>query len=134
MLEARQLAAGLEQNHVAFDVAAQIGVGIDQRIAHPGLGRQVNDPVDVGMRVEQRPDRVPVGDIEAPKGEPVPALQKVQPRLLERHVVVVVEVVDPDHPFAPRQQSLRGMKPDKSGDPGDQHRHGRQPPCLQRNQ
>ena len=43
-----------------------------------------------------------------------------QVRMLARWIVVVVEVVDPDHYVAPAQQRSCGVAPNESGSPGQQ--------------
>ena len=46
-----------------------------------------------------------------------------QPRLLQRDVVVVVEVVEPDDFVAALQQQLRGVEADEAGRAGDEEFH-----------
>jgi hypothetical protein len=61
--------------------------------------------------------------------------------VLQRHRVVVVEVVDADHAVAARQQALRDVRADEAGDAGDEEVHGKMdvappeiyyPACRQR--
>ncbi|MNG27925.1 hypothetical protein D3C84_1131060 [compost metagenome] len=49
--------------------------------------------------------------------------KRLQPRLLERYVVVVVEVVDPDHFVTVQAQAPGRMKTDETGGAGDENRH-----------
>ena len=75
MREPRQATRRLQQHHVAVDVAVQVGVGIDQRIADAGLRRQMHHPVDLAFLREQGGDRIPIGDVEAPEGKTRPAVE-----------------------------------------------------------
>ena len=43
-----------------------------------------------------------------------------QPRFLQRHVVVVVEIVEADDLIAALEQQLRGVKADEAGGAGDE--------------
>ena len=96
MQQPRQAAGRLQQHDLSLDIAAQIGVRIDQRVSNAGLGRQVHDPVDPAFLGEQLRDGVAIGDIEAPEGEAGPALKSGQPGFLQPDVVVVIQVVDAD--------------------------------------
>ena len=84
-------------------------------MAHPSLRRQVNDAVDVRKFRCQRQHAVPVGDIELAESEILLRRQMLQPRLFQRHVIIVVEVVDADdmHRRAPAARVRRGA--DKAG-------------------
>jgi len=47
-----------------------IGVWIDERMAHPGLGGQVDHPIDVGMAQEDGGHALALGDIGFVEYEP----------------------------------------------------------------
>src|SRR4029077_8115270 len=51
--------------------------------------------------------------------------QAREPRLLERHVVVRIEVVEPDDFVPAREQALRRVRADEAGGPCDQDLHRR---------
>ena len=53
----------------------------------------------------------------------VAPLEPLEARLLQGWVVVVIEAVDPDHPFAAVQQRLADVIPDEPSRAGDQHFH-----------
>ena len=59
----------------------------------------------------------------AVKPKPRVLPQPVQPRLLQPHIIVVVQVVDADDRIAPRQQRLGNMVADEAGAAGDQDLH-----------
>ena len=54
-------------------------------------------------------------------------LELLQPRELQVDVVVVVEVVEPDHGVAAREQALRDVHADETGGAGDQDFHSMLP-------
>ena len=91
-----------------------------ERIPNPSLRPQMDDPVE-RMTVERRRQCREVAEIAADKCEVTAQLR--QPVALQLWIIIVVEVVDPDHRLAARQERLRRMKTDKPGDPGDEHRH-----------
>ena len=123
MLQALELARGFHQHQMAFDVGLGIGVGVDQRIAHAGLGRQMDDPGDVGMAGEGLFHGLALGNVGAHHGKALMGQQARGALFLQRDVVIVVEVVDADHLLAPRQKRLRGVKADKAGGTGNQNTH-----------
>ena len=53
---------------MAGDIGAHIGERVLQRMPHPGLRRQMDDPVDPGT-VARRREPAALGDIEAMEGE-----------------------------------------------------------------
>ena len=68
--------------------------GIDQRIAHAGLRRQVHDVAEA-LLLEKRRSRRRIRQIERDAAYPA-AAQARRARALERDIVVRVEVVDAD--------------------------------------
>ena len=80
-------------------------------------------PVMPGNSLRQRQHGVAVGNIELAEGESLVRRQPRQPRLLQRDIVIVVEIVDAEHRVAARQKRLRHLRPDKAGGAGDQD-HG----------
>jgi hypothetical protein len=76
-----------------------IGHGIGKRIAHPGLGGQIHHALGA-MDVEDLGQSGAVCDIEPHVGVVRMIEGARQPCLLEPDVIVVVEIVDPDHGVA----------------------------------
>ena len=68
-----------EHHDLSHHVRAHIDVGIDQRIAHACLGREVDDPGDLGMARDDAGHRVLVGDVDLVKLEPPRAVKLRQP-------------------------------------------------------
>ena len=62
------VAATLEDIQRPLDVAAHVGVRVLQRIAHPGLRREVHHARELLAR-EQRRDRRRIGEIEPHEAE-----------------------------------------------------------------
>ena len=104
-------------------VGLHIGVRIDQRVPHPGLRRQVHDRLDVRVRRGQRLHRRAVRDVDLVERESALRRQPVQPRLLQPHVVIRVEVVHPDHRRRRRQHRLGDVVADEPRRAGDQDGH-----------
>src|SRR6266550_4106854 len=74
---------------------------------------------------EQLRHRRIVGEIDLHEAERGLLLELGEPRLFERDVVVLVEVVQPDDLIALRQQALRRMKADEARSSRDQDLHKR---------
>lgn len=114
-----------EQVDVADQVGLDIGVRVFDRIAHPGLGPQVDDAVDP-LSLQRAVQRGEIGEIDLVKGKP-PAMrrdQPVQPVLLQADLVIIVEIVDPHHFIAAFQQAVRQGGTDEPGNAGNQNAHG----------
>ncbi len=69
---------------------------------------------------EQGGDAVAVGQIQRVMAVVRIGLKLGQPGLLQRRVIIGVEVVQPDNAFAPLQQTPGGMEADEAGGAGDQ--------------
>src|SRR5215468_10261390 len=113
--------AALEHVEEAGEVGPGIGMGIDQGMTHAGLRREVDD---VGKAVlgEQCRHGVTVGDIGLLEAEAGNGLKLLNACLLEARIVIGVEVVEPDHPIAVRQQAAGHMHADEPGRAGDENR------------
>lgn len=72
---------------------------------------------------KQRVQRRIVGHIGLHETEARQRLQLRQPRLLERRVVVVVQVVQAQHLVAPRQQQLGDVHADEASGAGEEDFH-----------
>ncbi|MNV85059.1 hypothetical protein D3C71_1789800 [compost metagenome] len=116
------LAAGLEDVEKADQVGLAIGAGVVQRIAHPGLGRQV-DHLTERLAGEQLLKFARVGDVEGVEAEIGKAEQLLQARQLQLDAVVGIEVVDADHLDACFAQAPRNVVADEAGHAGNQYGH-----------
>jgi hypothetical protein len=78
---------------------------------------------DFRMLSRERLDRPAVGDVRMLEGECVVPQQAVTAAFLQRHVVVVVQTIDPDDALAPGEQRFREVIANKPGGAGQQYRH-----------
>jgi hypothetical protein len=104
----------------AFEIGVDIGMGMVDGMAHASLGREVNDRRKP-MFGKQLTDRGTIGKIGLHEIELRILAQDIQPGLLERRVIVAVEIVQTDHVAAFGQQLASDMKADKTRRTGDQY-------------
>src|SRR3546814_3197384 len=101
-----------------------VGVGILDRIADAGLRTEMDDSIDrqTGKRLVQRGE---IGEIDGDEAKAVMvrAFDFGDAVALQRHLIIIVEVIDPDHLFAAIEQLLRGMKADETRSASDKHSH-----------
>ena len=93
---------------MAHDVGLHIGIGVHQRVSYAGLCGEMEDVGDAGCCARDRLDGGPVGDVGAVQGE-TRAGEACGTGLLQRRVVVRVEVVDADHGGARGHQAFGNM-------------------------
>src|SRR5680860_58059 len=105
--------APLQHVQETHQVAVYVGVGVLQRIAHTGLSRHVGHPLEA-LSLKETFHPLPVRQVQPDKAEIFPLLQQVPACLLQAHVVVGVEVVQPHHLISALQQSLRQMETDEA--------------------
>jgi hypothetical protein len=102
-----------------YQVAVDVGVGIFQGVAHPGLGGQV-DHLGKPLGGEQSRDPGTVRQVHPGKAKVGVSHELRQTSLLEADVVVVVEVVEPDDFIATVEQAFRQVIPDEASSAGYQ--------------
>ena len=90
---------------------------------HTRLRGQMNNRRYVAVLTDKAMDRLPIGHVRCVKCEAWLAIQPRQPRLLQPHVVVGVQVVHAEHALAARQQRLGDMITDEARRSGQQDRH-----------
>src|SRR5438270_12117958 len=108
------MAASLEDVQEAGDVALGVRVRVRERVADARLRGKMNDALRLVTR-EQLLDRGTIGDVAAHELETLELAKDIQPGMLQRRIVVVVEVVDAGDVFAPLEQSFRYMEADEAG-------------------
>jgi len=118
------MARDFEQVEVADQVGLDIGMGVLDRIAYPGLGTQVNHAADL-LPSQRGVERSHVGKVDLVKGEAIRRLggQRRQPVTLQGDRVVIVEVVDADDAVAPRRQQADQVKANEAGRAGNENTH-----------
>ena len=107
-------------DHVAFDV----GQRVLDRIAHARLRREVDHALEP-LAGEKPGHARAVREVELDEAEPRELLQHLEPRELEAHIVVVVEVVEPDDLVAALEQLAGRVIADEASGAGDQDLHSR---------
>ena len=116
--------AEFQDHDLTHHVGLHVGVRIDQRVADPGLGGEVDDP---GNRMPLLRDGgghpLAIGDVGADEFEAFVRPQQGKPGFLEPHVVVGVQIVHAENALATREQCLADVKADEAGGPGHQDRH-----------
>ncbi|MDT4870262.1 hypothetical protein FQZ97_1053340 [compost metagenome] len=104
------------------EIAVEVGVGVRDRVAHAGLRGEVHHGIEA-VAGEQLRHRFAIGYVDLFENEARVLHQRRQSGLFERHFVVVVEVVDPDHLMTLQAQAPGRVKADESGGAGDENRH-----------
>ena len=115
--------ASLEHVEKADEVRVRVGVGVPDRMADSGLGREVDDPPRA-RACKERGHGVAVGYVDLLEGEAGDIVDPGEPgALLEIDVVVVAEVVDTGYRITARGEPAAEDRPDESRRPGDEDRH-----------
>jgi hypothetical protein len=116
------VSAAFENVHEAHDVAVDVGVGIQQGVAHAGLGGKMHHAIEI-LLGEQRRHAGAICHVHLDEAEVFRRQQPGQTIALEFRAVVVVEVVQADHSIASRQQQLRNMHAYEASRARDQDFH-----------
>ena len=117
-------AASLQNLHESGYIAVDVGLGIFQGIAHPGLGRQMHHP-HRPEALEHRPHRRAILQGDAGLRETGVSAEPGQPVFLQADVVVGIHVVQPGHRVAPLQQPQGQRIADETGRAGNEDLHRR---------
>src|ERR1700731_4821269 len=107
----------------AGEVCVRVGVRIDQRVAHARLGGEMDHVLEAVLREQLRHPGA-VGEVELDEMEGRIFAKLVEPRLLERRVIIGVEVVEAYDRAAGSQQPARHVEADETGGAGDENRIG----------
>src|ERR1700720_3748417 len=83
----------------------------------------MNDTAQVLVPLDHGEHPVAVGDVQLGKFKAGKGAQPGEPRLLETHIIIFIEIVDADYPLAPLEQCVGDMKTDEPGSAGDKDRH-----------
>ena len=101
-----------------------VGVRVDQRVAHAGLRGEVDDAIEAFSAAKSAIDGRAVGDVELARSEsPRASSSCVSRASLSVDVVVVVQVVEPDDGVAALEQAPRDVHADEAGGAGDEDFH-----------
>ena len=118
------VAAALEHVGGADHVALDVGERVLDRVAHARLRGEVDHALEL-LAGEQLGHARAVREVELDEAEPRQLLQQLEPRELEAHVVVVVEVVEPDDLVAALEELAGRVVADEAGGAGDEEFHGK---------
>ena len=112
--------AAFENVSEADQVRIDIGVRIDQRVAHAGLRREMHD-MGEPMLGKQGRHAGAVGEIEPDEAEAGKLCEFGEPRVFQRRIVIGVEIVDADDGAAAFQQTPADVIADETGGAGDKY-------------
>ena len=110
------------------DVREPLKIGIDicvrvlNRVAHPGLRREMDYPVGLFLS-EQRRHRLAILDGHPVHGKIAMAGHAGQPSLFQRHFVIVIEIINTDDRVAAGKQTLGAMHANETGGPCQKNFH-----------
>lgn len=116
----RVMAARFEDIEKSHDVRLDVRTGIIDAVAHACLGGEVHHDVRAEIFKEFRHRRF-VGKVAADEVESRFFLKDGEARFFERHVVVVIQIIDAADRSSQREEALRQMESDKSRRAGDEY-------------
>src|SRR5262245_55352465 len=105
-----------EPDEIAVDVRVRIG----ERVANAGLRGEMDDAIEAFF-AEQPFQAFAITEFLAHQAKARMWRKTRKPRLLQRRIVVVIDVVQADDFVAAREQSLAGVISDEPGSAGDQN-------------
>ena len=123
-MAAVRVPAAFEHVEEAGDVGIDVVVRRREGVADAGLGGEMDHMGEAEFR-KQRRHAVAVLEVELAETECIEAGELGEARLLERGIVIGIEVVDADHGAPARREALGDVEADESGGAGDQDRLSR---------
>ena len=130
--------AGLEDIEEAHEVALEVGIGVGDGVAHAGLGREIDDLVEL-FRLEQGVQGSLIGYVHTPEaavcedgallgraafdGGAVGKAAFGEAPVLEAHVVVVVDIVDAPDLLPAGGEGPHQLRAYESGGAGHENFH-----------
>ena len=114
------VAAPFEDVDEPDEVALDVRVRIRDRVSHARLRGQVDHAIEALFPEEAR-HAVTVGQVHAEETESRLGGESRDARLLQRGIVVVVDVIEAHHLIATRQQPFAGMIADEARGSGHQN-------------
>jgi hypothetical protein len=131
MLEPGQLVpARLQHHHVPIQVAVHIVERGREGVTHACLRGEVDHAGDFAAMPTREPlHACAARDVELGEGEPGAVRQPGKAGELERRIVVVVDIVDADHPLTAAEQGEADVVADEPGATRDHDRHAARFSC-----
>lgn len=105
-----------------LQIGIDISVRIFQRVSHPGLRGQMNDTIRLFIS-ENTSHRVPVFDRNTVKAKRLMVSDAGKPRLFQRDIIIVVEIINPDDFITARQQAFDTMHANETSTACNQNFH-----------
>ena len=118
------VAAAFEHAAEADQVRVDVGLRVVDRVAHAGLGGEMDHGLEA-LAAEKRLHRPGVGDVRFDELESRFARRARKPRLLQSHIVVVVQIVEAGDALAALKQPQCQGGADEAGGAGDEDVHRR---------
>src|SRR5688500_1821057 len=125
------MTAALQDVQRSGQVAVGVGVRVLDRVAYARLRREVHDALVCALR-ERRFHGRSVREVDSLEAESLLRLEPGEAGLLERGVVVRVEVVEADDFIAARQQAFGDVVADETGGTRDKDSHQSRPSAWPR--
>ena len=114
------LPAGFENVQEARQVRGAVCAGIDQRIAYTRLRREIDDMGEFSL-FEQRIHRRGISQIALDKAEVFLAPEHGEARVLQRRIVIGIEIVKAGDVVACTKQAAGDVKTDEASGSGDEN-------------
>src|SRR5262249_38379851 len=104
------------------EIRVDVRRGVLDRVAHPGLRREVHHRVEF-LRREKPCHALLLDDVELAEIEAGARLEAIEPRLLQPHIVVIVQIVDAHDAVTAIEQAMRERGADETRGPGNKNFH-----------
>ena len=111
--------AAFQHVEEAVEVAGGVGSRVLQRVAHAGLGGEMDHQIETSGG-EKRVHARRIGEVELVEGE-ARIREPGEAVMLQPRVVIGVQVVEPDHLPAFGEQTQRDGAADETGNAGDEN-------------
>lgn len=104
----------------ADQIRVHVRVGIDQRISHPCLGRQVNHGIELLLGKELF-RQLPIRHVEIRMAESLKRKQLCQSGLFQLRIIIIIEIIQANHGATAFKQTLGEIMADKAGSAGNKY-------------
>src|SRR3974390_171409 len=124
------VAAAFQHVGETDEIGVDISMRIDERVAHAGLRREMHHVLEA-MLCEQRCHAVALCEIEPDKRKARQLFELSQAGMLQRRIVVRIDIIDSDRRPTLFQQTARDMiadEPSRAGDENGTYRRHRSTP------
>ena len=117
-----KMTAGFKNVAEAHQVRIDVGPRLLNGVTDAGLRRKIDHSLGpIFLKDSLKPPSVLQGEPDI--GKPASACQTRQTRLLERDLVIIIEVIDTNDFISPIQQSMRQRGTNETGGSGNENFH-----------